>query len=71
MSNMQTRQSYCKISSLSERQDRQEPLKGTVIHDWARQESLANGISYGTAKCDHNEANPLELIAVSLTKNVA
>lgn len=71
MSNMQTRQNNRKISSLSERQDRQEPLKGTVIQEWARQKSLANGISYGTAKCDHNEAKPLELIAASLTKNVA
>lgn len=71
MSNMQTRQRNRKNSSLSERQDRQEPSKGNVIPEWVRQKSLANGISNGTARCDHNEANSLDFIAASLTKNVA
>lgn len=68
---MQTIQRNHKNSSLSERQDRQEPSKGNVIPEWARQKSLANGISNGTSRCDHNEANPLELIVASLTKYVA
>lgn len=68
---MQTRQRNRKNSLLSERQDRQEPSKGNVIPEWGRPKSLANGISNGTARCDHNEANPLELIAASLTKHVA
>lgn len=71
MSNMQTRQRNRKNSSLSERPDKQESTKGNVIPEWARQKSLANGISNGTVRRDHNEANPLELIAASLTKNVA
>lgn len=71
MSNMQTRQRNRKNSSLSERLDKQESTKGNVIPEWARQKSLANGISNGTVRRDHNEANPLELIAASLTTNVA
>lgn len=63
-----TRQRSRKNSSLPEGQDRQEPSRGNVIPEWARQKSLANGISNGTARCDHNEGNPLELIAASLTK---
>lgn len=71
MSNMQTRQRNRKNSSLLERQDRQEPSKGNVKPEWVRQKSLAIGISNGTARRDHNEANSLELIAAFLTKNVA
>lgn len=68
MSNMQTRQRNRKNSSLSERQDSQKHSKENDLPEWARQKSLANGISNGTAICDNNEANPLELIAASLTK---
>lgn len=53
MSNMQTRQRNRKNSSLLERHDRQEPSKGDVIHEWARQISIANGNSNGIFSCDY------------------
>lgn len=34
-----------------------------MIPEWVQPKSLANGISNGTAICDHNEANPLKLIS--------
>lgn len=67
---MQTRQRNRKNSSLSERQDSQKHSKGNDLPEWARQKSLANGINNGSTRCGHNEANPLKLIAASLTKNV-
>lgn len=69
MSNLQTRQRNRINSSLSEHQGRKKHSKGNDLLEWARQKSLTNGISNGTTRCGHNEANPLKLIAASLTKN--